>query len=303
MRTKKMIFYASIAFLMVFSVLIGWRRVLANSAPTVLSSYINDTVFTNSDSYPSGTINSLSAGGTRAVYLNGVVEDLDGNIDIDSVKGVLYRSGVAQGYNCSSDRNDCYIVSSCITQTDSDPNQKNYSCAIPLYYFSDATDNGSAYPSENWLVYIEVDDGLTTGNLNTTAKEMGGLLALDIPVLIDFNTMNLGTSTTTANDQEIIITQEGNTAASVTVSSPDANFTCSVRGTIPRANQEWSLTSFNHGAGTDLTGTPVEVNLNVPRQTDEVVAPNDSLYWGLAIPESGLEGVCTNTVVITAAAQ
>jgi hypothetical protein len=129
------------------------------------------------------------------------------------------------------------------------------------------------------------------------------LLALSIPENIDFGTMAMGASTTTVNDQETVFTQKGNTAASVEVNSPAENFTCSIRGTIPRQNQRWSLSTFDWAAGTAIGGTPVDANINIALQTDDYTIPTDSLFWGIKIPESGLEGICTNVVVIAAIAQ
>lgn len=297
-----------IAFFVVMAlVLIQSQAVNVNTAvsienvdPTVESIYFNDTAFVASDGYPGGTINTLVAGSTKTIYVNGVVEDLNGRDDIIGVALVFYRSSVSGGSACASDKNQCYLDAVCDTQTNADSSQYDYSCQIQLSYFIDSTSAGGAYPFDNWVAEVSVSDGVATGSDQET-KEVQTLLALNVPSSVDFGTLSLGDETSSENNQAMVVTQRGNDEADVEVSS-SAAMSCTINGTIPVANQQWSLTDIGYGAsGTAaLSGTPTDTNLYVDYQTDEATAPTETVYWNIAIPSGGVEGTCSGATTIAA---
>lgn len=279
---------------------IGIKIIRAQDAPTIVSDFINNSAFALSDSYPTGNINTLNAGSFKNLYLNGLVEDLDGYTDITNVKGVFYRSGVTNGYNCTPDKNDCYVVEDCDTQVViENQNQLVFSCEVPVYYFADSTVSGGRYPSNDWRVYIKVDDSTTSATTNDISKELEEILALEIPESVDFGAMSLGQATTSGTGKKMTILQNGNTPASVLVSSTDT-FICSVRGTIPQANLRWSTADEGWGQATSITATPTNAIINVTYQDNDEQPSSDDLYWNLKIPTSGLEGICTNLTTVTA---
>lgn len=276
-----------------------------NVDPTVESIYLSDYAEPGdgtqlTDDYGGGTINSLVAGSTKSVYLTGIVQDNNGAADISGVSAILFRT--AQTSSCTADKNDCYQDSTCETYAGPNFDQLYYSCGpYVLQYFVDSTSTGGAYLSDNWTGRVAVTDG-GTPVASTITKEMQTLLSLSIPTSINYGTLALGASTTMANDQEMVITQYGNDEADVEVSS-SAAMSCSVHGDIPVSFQEWSLTSVDHSTtGTDLSGSATDTNTNISYRISDDTALTGSLFWGISIPPSGIEGTCTGATVVTAIA-
>lgn len=271
-----------------------------NAAPTIVSKFISSSANGQTDTYSGGTINNLTAGGTRTIHINGVVEDTNGQADISTVEAVFYRSGV--GGSCTESSNDCYKVASCTLDTTGVTSlQKRYNCSMALQYYADSTSTGGEFPTENWVVSVKVTDA---GSLNATdtalTKEMQTLLGLTIPSSIAYGALALGASTSNANNQEQVIAQAGNDNADVEVSS-GAAMSCTI-GTIAVANQQWSLTDVSYGAGgtNALSGSAVDTNLNVAYRHG--ANPTKTLYWNITIPSTGVGGSCTGTTTISAIA-
>jgi len=245
---------------------------------------------------------SLALGATKEVHVWGVVSDANGTADIATTSLVFYRT--ATGASCTTDKNDCYKVlkaDGCSLAPDGDLTKK-YDCRIDLDYFTDATDTGGHYASDNWTAKVTVYDQADSGISNTDTTEVNTLLGLNIPTAIAYGTFGLGASTTAANNQEMIITQKGNDEADVEVSG--TTMPCSSIGTIPIANQKWALSDVDYvdGAATALSGSASDTDLHVAYRTDDVTANTKSLYWNIFVPVTGVKGVCsgTNTVGVIA---
>jgi len=275
----------------------------AGATPSVESVFISNSSFGQSDDYSGGTINDLTAGGTTDVYVNGTVEDLDGNEDIESVKLVFRRSGVALGNSCTQDGNDCYRMDACTLQNNGDGNQKDYDCAIALKYWADATDTGGRYPDEDWVAEVTVSDGTLSTLNNTVTKEMGTLLALDIPTVLNLGSFLPGAISDSPTNAEQSIGQHGNDEADLEVSMDDAELVCDQNGVISRESIEWALTDVSHGdaASTPLAATATDTNLHVAYRDSEGANATKTLYWNIAVPFSGIEGVCTSTNTVMTA--
>lgn len=269
-------------------------------APTVESAFLNSSPFVNVDGYENGTIGDLVAASTSSLYINGLVQDLDGSASILSVSAVFYRSGAQDGSNCLADNNFCYRVAACDTQANEDPNQLLFSCPISLWYYADSTVTGGRYENDNWRVSVKASDSLADGFNDSLYKEMPKLLALNIPSEIDFGIMNLGSVSTSENNVAMAISQDGNVVADVEVSG--SSLSCSVNGEIPLENQSWALNDVGFANGVVLTALAVDTNLNVSYQDDDFSIPTQNLYWNLSIPESGLGGMCTGVTTVTAIA-
>ena len=272
---------------------------ITNTAPAVDSVFISDATNGLADDYPGGTI-TPTAGATKTLNINGVVSDANGTADIASVKMAFYRSGATNGSACTADQNDCYPVVGCALSADTSTTQK-YNCAITVQFWADSTDAGGRFAAEDWQVYVEVEDlAVTTGSNNAVSKEMGTLLSVNIPASISYGTFGLGSTTTNANNQEMIITQKGNDQADVEVSG--TAMTCTDIGTIPVGNQEWALTDIGHGTGSDLTGIAADTNLAVGYRDEDLTDVTKTLYWNIEVPATGVKGTCsgTNTVSVIA---
>ncbi|MFH1537071.1 MAG: hypothetical protein ABID45_03725 [Patescibacteria group bacterium] len=285
-----------IALVVVYSQGVSTTAGIDNAAPTVTSVFVGAAANGGTDDYAGGI--TLTGGTGATIHINGVVTDDNGAADIISVETVFYRSSVTNA--CAADDNDCYKIPSC-TLTANDATSKNYDCEVSLEYFADSTVTGGVAPAEAWETYVVVTDAKPqTGDHGAHADiEMNLTLALTIPSTIAYGTHALGFSHTAANNIEIIQTQQGNDEATVSVSSAAA-MSCTI-GTIPVANQEWSITDVDHGSGTDLTGTPTATLLDVAYQT--AGPTTDILYWSLEIPATGVGGSCTGTNTVTAVAK
>ena len=269
-----------------------------NIAPTIESVYMSSSANAKTDAYPGGTINDLVPGGTRAIHINGVVEDLDGKADIDKVRTVFYRSSVTGGINCTKDKNDCYKINECTLSDNANPNQKEYDCQIDISFFADATDNGGSYPIDSWFVFVKVIDVATASDVDTSiSKEIQAMLSLSFPAAINYGSFSLGQSTTDVTNQHYIVTQFGNDQADVQVKGSD--MTCDP-GSLPVGNQEWSITDVSYTSGTDLTESFVTTNINIGYRTDDATPLAKTLYWNMGIPAVGVGGTCVGTTVIEA---
>ncbi len=274
--------------------------VRATSAPTVISVVIATTANGQSDSFSGGSID-LNAGTTRTIYVNGVVEDLDGKADIVGVSGVFYRSGAPSGNLCVADTANCYAVSSCSLGDNADANQKTFSCQMNLLHIAQSTVSGGQYPNENWVAYVTVTDSESSGTNNATTKEMQSLLSLEIPGTISFGMRDLDSQSTAGNNTETALLQKGNVQADVEVSMSATSLTCA-SGVIPRANIKWSITDVAYASGTSLTATAVDTNIDIPYGTSGNASPSKILYWNIGIPLDGVGGSCSAPVTVNAIA-
>ena len=269
-----------------------------NQVPTVVTVVTSNTSNGSTDNYPGGSISVIS-GGIKTVYVNGLVEDLDGQNTITNVRGVFHRSGATNGDACTNSGNDCYVVSSCGLVNDTNTYRKVYSCRMDLQYYSDSTDASGRYPSNNWVAYVEVTDGTATGSDNALTKEMNSVLSLTIPGSLDFGNHNIGYVTTSVNNVEMSIGQTGNVNADVEISM-SSGLACTY-GTITRDNFKWSLTDvgFASGSATVLTASSVDTNLDVGYGSDATPSPSKILYLNTTIPV-GVGGTCSGTTTISA---
>lgn len=274
---------------------------IGNTAPTVVSAHLHTLSFTFTDAFGlNDPVNVMIPGSTGSLYGNGRVEDTNGRDDITNVRGVFYRSSVAEGAACVADNNDCYVVPSCTLRAmTGNELRKEYSCHFLLSSYIDATSSDGRYPSDTWRFYAEVSDGSATAS-STVSTEVSALLSLDIPSSINYGNMTLGEKTT-PGAVKITVAQQGNIRAGLQISSEETGMVCSGRGSIPRENQEYATTAFTHGAGTDLSGTPASTGMVVDWQ-ESGTAISDDLYLGIEVPSGGVEGTCHMTDTLTAMA-
>ncbi|MBN2015641.1 LamG domain-containing protein, partial [Candidatus Dojkabacteria bacterium] len=66
-------------------------------------------------------------------------------------------------------------------------------------------------------------------------------------------------------------------------------YSCSV-GSIGVANQEYYLSGFTYGSGTDLSGTPTSVNISIGKPTSSPSTMFEYTYWGIGIPAATESG-------------
>jgi hypothetical protein len=291
---------------------------VANVPPTVDS--VDIAYADNGPNLDEASGIDLTLGTTKQVVISGTISDANGTDtqgdntygDVSGVSVVFYRSGVANADSCTADMNNCYraqLSDSSCTLSGNSGTTVHYACTLNLQYFTDSTQAGGEYPTDNWVAKVTATDlSSTTGTLSGTTN-VNALLALNIPTSIAYGQFALGATTTAAaaeapgTNRVMTITQEGNILADVNVKGSD--MTCDALGTIPVANEAWATSVVAYSAATPLTASDVNTGLDVNYQTDDNFSTNPStkdLYWHIKIPSTGVRGVCTgaNTISIIA---
>jgi len=252
-----------------------------NSTPTVSSVTLNG-----------GNAITLSGYPTTSISATGTATDTDGWADISSITGKIYRSGV--GSDCATDTDNCYEDTSC-TLTSTTTDSRDYSCDFDVQFYAEPTDEGT-YAAQNWAAWVKVVDSQNaSGTATSTGVELNTLKALNVSDTISYGSVNAGATST--GDHIATITNTGNTAMDVKISGEDMN--CTTHGSIPVGNQEYSLISFNYGNGTDLTGTPTDWNLDLPKPDSDNPTITNTTYWQVGVP-TGTEGTCSGTNTLEA---
>lgn len=229
------------------------------------------------------------------LYVNGTVSDADGFSDILSVSVVFYRSGVTNGVDCSSDKNNCYRPANC-NLSNGNGNEIDYSCQINVAYFADPTDAGD-YAAETWKARVRVTDTTVSVDNDTYNNEIQSMLAISpTPSNINFGNLNLDAI---SNSIRVDIKNTGNVAADGYISS-GGNLTC-LLGSIAVANQKYGRTDTDYNTlEYTMSTTPNYATLTLPAQTDDTTIVTDELYFRIKVPSVGVSGTCTGTININA---
>lgn len=247
---------------------------------------------------------TLTENTTTTVTVTATVTDNNGCEDIDSVSVKLYRTDLtATG---ADDENHRYTVSATqdggtCTAGGSDLTA-TYTATIDVYYYADPTDAGSVNEATDWTAQVTPSDE-ATGTADTDTIEMDTLTALNVTTTIAYGELALNANTGTT-DQTTTVTNTGNEGLDVDVDGYGASdgdgysMTCTL-GTIPVANEKYHTTaSTDYATKTALSDTAAEVDIDIAQRTDTVTTGD--LYWGFGMPETGVGGSCTGTVVFTA---
>ncbi|HRP51834.1 MAG TPA: LamG domain-containing protein [Candidatus Dojkabacteria bacterium] len=255
---------------------IGWETVLSgttNNAPTISNVVVN------------GASNiSLTAGSTHNVSWTATITDLDGNAEIAGVTGKLYRSGVAGAEACTPDNNNCYADAVC-DLTGCSGNTCTATCTAAMYFHADATDANSTMPSEYWRGWMEATDSHSdTGSefSATNAPDVESLSALDIVTSIDYGLMLAGDS---SSEKTTLVTNEGNIILDLELlgDSMCTDYPTCAGDSIAVGQQEYSMSTFTYGSGTDLTSSAFRIQFNLAKPTASPSTQTKNLYWRLGL--------------------
>lgn len=244
---------------------------------------------------------TLTENTTTAVVCTATVTDNNGCADITTGSAVLYRTDVAGGSGCTPDDNDCYTTTctvdggSCTGGADL---TSLYTCNISAQYFADPTDVGAVHAATDWSCTVTPTDSVGNGTTDTDTIEMDTLTALNVTATIAHGSLALN-SDTGATNQTTTIINTGNESLDAQISG--TAMTCDVLGSLAATQQKYDVSDVTYASLTyTLDGTPTTRTLTLPQRTStEVSTP---VYWGLAIPASGVSGSCTGTNTFTAIA-
>lgn len=269
---------------------------ISNEAPAVDSIRISNTAYGNDD-FSTGITPAL--GGTKTVHINGVVSDGNSDVDIGTTSVVFYRTGATSGSSCTADNNDCYRIASCtVDAAAGSGTEAAYDCSVGLAYWVDATGAGGRFSADTWTAFVSVSDMALEIGSSTVTAEVNPLLALNIPNTIAYGNRALDEETTSATNQETILTQKGNVAADVELAGTD--MLCSVLGSIPVVNQRWALTDIGYASSSNtLAATSTAAHRNIGYRSDDSVELTKTIYWNIHIPALGVKGTCSGSNVVS----
>ncbi len=260
----------------VFSVTVG------NATPTTSSVTING-----------GSAITLTEATSTAVAITGTVTDLNGCEDLVTVNIAIYKQGTTCVAAGNADNDNCYFYQdtnpagsdSCTGEGDT-TYVASYSFNVQYY-----ADGGT------WLATITPADSEGGTGDNSSGVTLNDLQSLDVSSSLNFGAVTNGSNST--GDNTTTVTNTGNIEIDFEVSGED--LTCSTTGAIPVGNEEYSLSSFTYGDGTDLTDTGVDVNASLASPGNDTIPITDIVYWQINIP-NGVEGTCSGNTTFTAQA-
>jgi Domain of unknown function (DUF2341) len=224
---------------------------------------------------------NLTENATTTIYATSTVSDQNGFADLLSATSTIYRSSV--GPACVANDNNCYQLStSSCSFSNCSGNSCTLSCVAPIQYFADPTDTD---PSQNWLARIQVRDTTNKADVDTSfAVELNTLYALNVTTgAINFNSIyvgqNSGSTVATSTVQNT-----GNTGIDIRVSGTHLTDGSNL---IDVGKLKYATTTFEYGSCSIcqfLTGSPVDVDVNIPKSTATTTQSTSTVYWGIDIP-------------------
>jgi hypothetical protein len=255
-------------------------------------------------------LNIKNAPGVDILASSTSVTDNNGCSDLVSATSTIYLGTVAGGANCAANDNNCYktaaaycFFSGCTGDPDVDATA-TLVCSTTMAFHAIPTDADSAAAITSWFVRITAWDEAAFGSGSYTTVdgvEVISTAALEVNQnLIDYGIIQAGMDTGTRNSTTTIVNY-GNTPIDTDVSGTDMLRQGIGPELVGIERQEWSLSNFAYGVGTDTSSTTpatADVVIGRPISATDVV---DDIYWGiwlpLGIPSDDYEGENTFTVV------
>ena len=207
----------------------------------------------------------------------------------------IYRTGV--GSNCVANNLNCYQIpsSSCIFSGAS----TTVTCSANIWYFAQATDASSSFPSDSWSGAIAVTDAASNVATGTSGVvPLNTMLAINVsPSNVSYGTLIPNTNTGSVN-QTTTIQNVGNSSSTLKISG-----TAFILGssTIATSSQHYATTTFTFGGlEQSLSDIPTAVSgftLTAPTSTSSV---NGNIFWGDQVPFGISTGTYTATTTFTA---
>ena len=300
----------SLAVLIIAAALVfSANLVLADTATTTVTVTNAPPTLTGLN-FNAGADITLVENADVTAYATATVTDTNGCSTLTGFTGKVYNDATnSAGSPCTSNDNSCYVKSctqvagSCTGGADT---TAVYVCEFNLWYIANPTDPGSANATDIWVFAATSTDGIDNGTAtnSTETVEINSLLALDVTALIPYGSLAPGTDTAAVN-QTAVITNTGNAPQDDELSSSQADGLCTDYGTcagdtIAPEDQEYSLTSFTYGAGTDLTAVAAEVETNLAKATATTTPSTDDTFWGIQIQSGQAPGSYTGQNTFTA---
>ncbi|MDO8469697.1 MAG: hypothetical protein Q7S84_01595 [bacterium] len=267
---------------------------VSNSAPSV------SAVTTNA-----GSAITLTENTSTSVTLTGTITDANGCSDVitsGSVTIALYRSGVTSTSACTADSNVCYRTTTysvqasdtCAGGTDT---TANVSTTLSLWYYAEATDASSTYPTNTWITTITAADAAAaSGNAAATGVELNSLYALNVTGSISYGSLTANT-TTGASNQTATITNTGNYKTDTEFTGTDMT---SGGNTIAATNEKYGLSDVTYASlSFSLSTSATNRDTNIIKTTTSTTPSTQATYWGISVPNGQVAAAYTGTNTFT----
>jgi hypothetical protein len=275
-----------------------------NYAPTFVTDPVVSSDYQGLEGFYDGIIDHLIAGGQTSLHVHGMIEDLNGQMDIATIDASLYLEGEKRG--CIKHPLKCYRHEPCTIEYSQDTDRIRYDCELSLEYWAKSTDDFSDPEDrpKSWYLAVTAQDVGGEQAINTQRNfEVASVTGVEISQSFSFGAFSIGQKTDASNNYEQVVVQKGNVVQDLVIVMADEEFACSKseKG-IPRENVQWSLVDvgYDHIESHPLTVELTEVDLGLGTQEDAALgAPETLLYWNIHVPD-GVKGICKGTVEVYA---
>ncbi len=290
---------ASFIFQTVFAANLTTSLIVGNASPTVDTVTVNNattTINLNSGS----TLNN----GTTTVTINFSVTDNNGCSDVfssGSLAILFYRTTITSSSCNSSQSNlNCYKVTTSTNSCSGANVNANATATVDVYYFANATDASSSFPSTDWRATVIATDGSAgSGFRDSSGIEVNTLVAIDVTTSsINYGTVTAGSDTSSTN-QTATTTNAGNASTTLQLSAQQTlKFGANA---IATSSQRYATSAFTYaGASVPLSDSATTVSgflLTSPTSTTNVAGAS---FWGVSVSSSYPTGTYTGTTIFGA---
>jgi len=238
------------------------------------------------------------------VCIEGTATDPDGCATITAIEGKILRSTATGGSSCTESGSDCYDISdialdggTCSGGTDT---PVDFSGTVDIEWWAHQTQYGTE-SSYYWNAWAEVtDDEPATGAGWSPNFEVNRTNSLSVtPGTLGFGTRDLNTTGPNPSDIELELVNLSNEI--VDVEQTTANwFDCTVSGpsSLNMTVVHWNwVDTWTYGTGDYIQGNSwtQATDADIPKSTDgTTTTARKTAYHMIALPGSGISGICTN---------
>lgn len=248
---------------------------------------------------------ALIPNNTKKVYCFAHVVDYNGEDDISNIRAEFFDNDFSS-YEDSDDNNTHYTNASCVINTGyGDEYTVSANCTFDVWYYANAT---------TWNCTVRANDSYNWENKNSSTIEVSPLLALGLPDIIQYGTVN---ATYVSNENITNVTNYGNVMINLSLSGygfwendgNSMNCTLGANKNISIEYEKYNLTysipgDLTHaqmiGNYTNLTSYPVTKKYNLDFRHQEAV--NEAwnyTYWRIYVP-LGVAGTCQGNIIFGA---
>ena len=165
---------------------------------------------------------ALTSNTVTPVSWTATITDGDGFVDIQTITGKIYRSGLAGGAACSQNDTNCYADPMC-SVSGCAGSSCTVTCGADVEFFADPTDSTSQHPNEDWRAWVGVTDhqGVSSSaESGVGLVDVLSLVALEVDSSITYGSMLTGEDTGSTNEITMVI-NVGNIEIDTEVSGSD----------------------------------------------------------------------------------